>query len=109
MSRQTWRHQARIETADGFLCWQPVNLALSLVASGLSTLQFEKPLIIRLIGIKRVGNARIPDDCKNFIEEYVATAGYRFDSNHRTRKPRWSVEYIPPQDGYIPLPTDFGR
>jgi len=107
VSRQTFRHHARIETADGFLCWQPVKLALSLVASGLATLQFNEPLIIRLIGIKRVGNARIPDDCKNFIEEYVATAGYRFDSNHRTRRPRGAVEHVHLDDGYVRLPIGF--
>jgi len=100
-------NKAEIRTDNGTTYWKPPSLALSLVDAGLATLEFTEPLIIKLIAIKRVGNARIPDDCKNFIEEYVVTSGYRFDSNHRTRKPRRAVEHVHLDDGYVPLPNGF--
>ena len=100
-------NKVQIVTDTGGLYYGPAALAASLVEAGLATVESERPLIVQLISIKRVGSARIPDDCKNFIEEYVATSGYRFYSNHRTRRPRGAVEHVHLEDGYVRLPIGF--
>ena len=81
-------NKARIITTAGHTYHKSDSLAESLVDAGLAVLVRKRPLTIRLVDLKRVGRTFVPSDCKNFIEEVLTLAGYRYDGHHRTRKPR---------------------
>ncbi len=74
-------------------------------AAGLASIDTPNPLIVKVIPVERIGAAFIPSACKNFIEEYVALAGYKAASSGRIRKPRGSVQRPSLEDDtYVPMP-----
>lgn len=113
MPRQNWKRRtgAQLILANGdHLFRENKLLALALVESGLAVVIVTHPLIVRITAIRKILGARIPSDCKQFIEEYVAMAGYFYDHQHRTRKPRCSVEMTASvEEGHVPLPVNYHR
>ena len=113
MPRQNWKRrsgaQLILENGD-HLFREDKFLALALVEAGLAVVVITHPLIVRMTAIRKILGARIPADCKQFIEEYRVMAGYFYDKQRRTRKPRRSVEINKAvEEGHVRLPYNFGR